>query len=94
LVALLVGGGIALSSHGTKTATKLAANTSPEPISNMALGLASDVVSVGGTVLMAWQPIVMVGLVALAVVFSVLLVCWIFRLMRRMLKPQASAPAA
>jgi hypothetical protein len=90
-VALLLGGGIALSSHGTKTATKLAANTSPEPISNMALGLASDVVSVGGTVLMASHPIFMIGLVVLAVIFSVLLVRWIFRMMRRMLKPQASA---
>jgi hypothetical protein len=90
-VALLLGGGIALSSHGTKTATKLAANSSPEPISNMALGLASDVVSVGGTVLMASHPIFMIGLVVLAVIFSVLLVRWIFRMMRRMLKPQARA---
>ncbi len=94
LVALLVGGGIALSSHGTKTATKLAANTSPEPISNMALGLASDVVSVGGTVLMASHPIFMIGLVVLAVIFSVLLVRWIFRMLRRIFKPQASAAAA
>ena len=94
LVALLVGGGIALSSHGTKTATKLAANTSPEPISNMALGLAGDVVSVGGTVLMAAHPIFMIGLVVLAVIFSVLLVRWIFRMMRRIFKPQTRAAAA
>jgi hypothetical protein len=89
LVALLVGGGIALSSHGTKTATKLAANASPEPFSNMALGLAGDVVSVGGAVLMAAHPVAAVVLVVLAVIFSVLLVRWIFRMMRRMFKPQA-----
>jgi hypothetical protein len=94
LVALLVGGGIALSSHGTKTATKLAANTSPEPFSNVALGLAGDVVSVGGTVLMAAHPVAMVGLVVLAVVFSVLLVRWIFRMMRRIFKPQPKASLA
>jgi hypothetical protein len=94
LVALLVGGGIALSSHGTKTATKLAANSSPEPISNIALGLASDVVSVGGTVLMVSHPVAMIALVVLAVVFSVLLVRWIFRLIRRIFKPQPSASIA
>src|ERR1700731_3147820 len=37
--ALLVGGGVALSSHGAKAATRLAANTSPEPFSNIALSL-------------------------------------------------------
>src|SRR5450755_3717834 len=88
LVALLVGGGIALSSHSAKTATKLAANASPEPLSNMALGLAGDVISVGGTVLMASHPIVMAVLVLLAIIFSVILVRWIFRMMRRIFKPQ------
>jgi hypothetical protein len=92
LVALLVGGGIAFSSHGTKTAAKLAANASPEPFSNMALGLAGDVVSVGGTVLMAAHPVAAVVLVVLAVIFSVLLVRWIFRMLRRIfnLQPKAS----
>jgi hypothetical protein len=88
LVALLVGGGIALSSHSAKTATKLAANASPEPVSNMALGLASDVVSVGGSVLMASHPIAMIVVVVLAIVFSVLVIRWIFRMMRRLFKQQ------
>jgi hypothetical protein len=88
LVALLVGGGIALSSHSAKTATKLAANASPEPVSNVALGLASDAVTVGGSLLMASHPILMVVVVVLAVLFSVLLIRWIFRMMRRLFKPQ------
>jgi hypothetical protein len=91
LAALLVGGGIALSSHATKTATKLAANTSPEPFSNLALGLAGDVVSVGGAVLMAAHPVVAIVLVVFAVFFSVLLVRWLFRVLRRILKPQPKA---
>src|SRR5690348_10484963 len=45
IVALLVGGGIALTSHGTKTASRLAANTSPEPFSNVALSLLGDAVT-------------------------------------------------
>jgi hypothetical protein len=88
LVALLVGGGIALSSHSTKTATKLAANASPEPVSNVVLGLASDVVSVGGSALMVAHPTFMIVLVVLAIVFSVLLIRWIFRMMRKLFKPQ------
>ena len=94
LVALLVGGGIALSSHGTKTATKLAANASPEPVSNIALGLASDVVSVGGTMLMAAHPVLMVAVVVVAILFSVILVRWIFRMMKRMFKPEPKASLA
>ena len=88
LVALLVGGGIALSSHSAKTATKLAANASPEPVSNVVLGLGADAVSIGGSVLMASHPVLMISLVVLAVLFSVLLIRWIFRMMRRLFKPQ------
>lgn len=84
IVALLIGGGIALSSHSAKTATKLAANTSPEPLSNAALGLAGDAVSVGGSVLMAAHPVLMIGVVVIAVVFSVIIVGWIFRMLRKL----------
>lgn len=35
VIALLVGGGLALSSHGTKAATRALINTSPEPVSNV-----------------------------------------------------------
>src|ERR1700676_3680044 len=49
LVALLAGGGVALSSHGTKAATRLAANTSPEPFSNILLSLGEDVIALGAS---------------------------------------------
>src|ERR687895_1117496 len=35
VIALLVGGSLALSSHGTKAATRALINTSPEPVSNV-----------------------------------------------------------
>ena len=88
LVAFLVGGGIALSSHSARTATKLAANASPEPISTAALGLAGDVVSVGGSALMVAHPQIVAVLVLIAIVFSVLIIRWLFRMMRRLFKPQ------
>ena len=65
LIALIAGGTLALSSHGTKAATRLAANTSPEPFSNIALSLAEDAVAVGSSFLIAWFPVVMLGIVIL-----------------------------
>jgi hypothetical protein len=94
IAALLIGGGIALSSHSAKTATKLAANASPEPVSNVVLGLAADAVTVGGSLLMASHPIAMILIVVLAIVFSVLLIRWIFRLMRRLFKTQPKTSMA
>jgi len=88
IAALLVGGGIALSSHSAKTATKLAANASPEPVSNVVLGLAGDVTTVGGSMLLAAHPIAMGVFVVFAVIFSVVLIRWIFRMMRKLFRPQ------
>lgn len=84
LVALLVGGGVALSSHGTKAATRLAANTSPEPVSNIALSLAEDVVTVGSAVLMIFHPIVILVLVLMFVVISIWLIPRIVRAIGRL----------
>lgn len=84
LLAFLVGGGIALTSHGTKTASRLAANTSPEPFSNWILSLLGDAITVGGTMLMTVHPAVVIGLVCVAVVLSFVLLRWIWRAMRRL----------
>ncbi|MBV8865571.1 MAG: DUF4126 domain-containing protein [Acidobacteriaceae bacterium] len=83
LIALLLGGGIALTSHGTKTATRLAANTSPEPFSNIGLSLLGDTLTLGGTLLMAVHPAILIGVVLLAVFLSVLLFRWVLRSMKR-----------
>lgn len=71
LIALLAGGGVALSSHGTKAATRLAANTSPEPFSNIALSLVEDAIAVSASALMAFHPVVILSVVAVFVVFAV-----------------------
>lgn len=47
LVALLAGG-VTLTVHGAKAGTRLVANASPEPFSNIALSVAEDVGVVGG----------------------------------------------
>src|SRR5580704_13480415 len=81
LIALLAGGGIALSSHGVKAATRLAANTSPEPFSNVALSLAEDVTVAGGSFLMAFHPVVILVVVAIFLVFA----AWLARRIGRAL---------
>ena len=63
----LVGGGAALLTHSVKAGTRLVANTSPEPFSNVALSVGEDVVVLAGLSLINWDP-----LVALAV-FGLLL---------------------
>lgn len=85
VVALLVGGGVALSSHGTKAATRLAANTSPEPISNISLSLVEDAVTIGGSVLMVFFPIAILVVVVVFLVFAIWLVPKIVRALSRLL---------
>ena len=68
IIALLAGGGVALSSHGTKAAVRATANLSPEPFTNIGLSLAEDAVAVGSSFLMAWFPVVMLGIVVLFLV--------------------------
>jgi hypothetical protein len=84
IIAFLVGGGIALTSHGTKTASRLAANTSPEPFSNVALSLLGDAVTLGGTVLMAIHPVVLIFIVLAALIMSVLFFRWVLRSLKRL----------
>jgi hypothetical protein len=70
--AALLGGGVAAASHITKASTRVAANASPEPVSNWALSLFEDVFVVGlGTLALAFPvlafavAIVLLGLIAL-----------------------------
>ena len=79
IIALLVGGSIALGSHGTKASVRLAANTSPEPVSNLLLSLGEDVLAIGLSVLMAFHPLVLLAIVVVAMVISV----WLFRRIAR-----------
>src|SRR5579872_5177728 len=72
-MALLAGGGVALSSHGAKAATRLAANTSPEPFSNIALSLVEDAIAISSAVLLVFHPLV----ILCVVVFFVALAVWL-----------------
>src|SRR5262245_16291143 len=63
LVAVLAGGSIALAAHGTKAATRLAINASPEPFSNWFASIAEDLTVLGSIWLIFNHPILMMILV-------------------------------
>ena len=64
LALVILCGGVALTSHGSKAGVRLMANHSPEPFSNVALSLAEDALAVGGTWLAMQHPVLALGLVA------------------------------
>jgi hypothetical protein len=83
VAALLLGGGVALTSHGTKASLRAAANLSPEPVSNWTLSLAEDVLAVGGAVLTALLPLVILVVVGLFLIVFLWLAPKVFRRFRR-----------
>lgn len=84
-VALLVGGGLALSSHSTKATTRAAINTSPEPFSNIVASSAEDVLAVGGISLAVFFPVVIIVVVALGVIASLIVVPKLIGYLRKVL---------
>lgn len=64
----LLAGGTSLASHTAKATTRLTANSSPEPFSNIALSVGEDVAVVGGLALIYHNPIVALSIFAIAIV--------------------------
>ena len=67
VAALLVGGGLALGSHGGKAVTRVAVNTMA-PGAGAAVSVAEDAVAVGSAALMTFFPLLFLGLLALALI--------------------------
>jgi hypothetical protein len=83
LAAILAGGSIALAAHGTKAATRLAINASPEPFSNWFASITEDVAVLGSIWLMFNHPLIMMVLLLVFLAVVVWLVPKIFRLAKR-----------
>ena len=82
VVAVLLAGGAALSTHVTKAGVRLVANTSPEPFSNIGLSLAEDAVAVSGAWLALAHPQIAGAAAALFLALFLVLAPRLFRLMR------------
>ncbi len=57
VLAVLLSGGVSLTSHSAKAGTRLLANQSPEPVSNIALSTAEDAAVIGGSVFVMNHPV-------------------------------------
>lgn len=72
LLATAIGAGIAMASHSSKTLIRAAVTPSPEPVSNIALSSAEDVLAVGITWFATHHPIVAASM-AVALLFAAFL---------------------
>jgi hypothetical protein len=81
-VLVLVCGGVALTSHASKAATRVAVNHSPEPLSNWGLSLAGDAAVPAMVWLTMTNPLLMMVLVLIAMVVAI----WLIRRTLRLVK--------
>lgn len=93
VVVFMLGGGAALLSHSAKASARAAVNTSPEPVSNMAVSGVEDVVTAGGLWLVLSQPhvAIAVAIVLLACAIGVIYASW--RMLRRLKRWWSSDPS-
>ncbi|WP_284619804.1 DUF4126 domain-containing protein [Aquabacterium humicola] len=85
-VAALAGGTLAATSHVAKTTTRAAANTSPEPFSNVALSLAGDLAVPAMLWLAVEHPVVFFVCLALALVLMVTLTVVLMKFLRTLIR--------
>jgi len=84
VAALLIGGSVALGSHGGKAATRVAVN-STMPGAGVLVSVLEDVAAVGFTTLMTFFPLAFLVLLLLALIGMAWLIPKIVRMLRRML---------
>ena len=86
VVALLVGGGLALSSHGTKAATRAVINASPEPFSNIAASVAEDILVIVSILLAAFLPVLVFVVIGAGLCFSLWILPRVIRFFRQVVR--------
>jgi len=94
MVAALMGGTLAATSHVAKATTRAALNTSPEPFSNIALSLAGDA-AVPAMLWLSWvHPAWFFAALLLALVVMVTLIVLMMKFVRALLRRVAGRGAA
>jgi hypothetical protein len=84
VIATLLGGTLAFSSHGTKAALRAGANLSPEPVSNWALSIVEDIIAFAGVVLAVFAPILIAIVLVVFAIFFVWFAPKVFRAVRKL----------
>jgi hypothetical protein len=85
-IAFLLGGGLALSSHGTKAAARAIINTSPEPVSNIVVSTLEDVLAVVSVLFAVFLPYLLFGVVGIGLVVTAIVLPKVFRFFRQVIR--------
>ena len=87
----VVAAALALNAHAAKATTRLAVNTSPEPVSNISVSLFEDI-SVAGLMMLALRyPVVTVIVVIVLVIGATAITLWLWKVARRAVRRVRSA---
>lgn len=90
IAAFLFGGGVALSSHGTKATARAFVNLSPEPVSNWFLSIVEDIIAFAGAILAIFAPILIGVVVLIFLVIFMMILPRVVRAMRKMFRAVAA----
>ena len=71
VLATAIGAGVALASHGSKTALRAAVTPSPEPVSNIALSTSEDAAAIGLTWFATHHPLIAASIAVICLVAAV-----------------------
>ena len=84
VIVFLLGGGAALLSHSAKASARAAVNTSPEPVSNIAVSTTEDVVTAGGLWLVLSQPAIAIAVALILFVGSIGVIVLSWRILTKL----------
>jgi len=98
ILGTMLGAGIALVAHTSKTAVRAAVTPSPEPISNIALSTSEDVLAVGLTWFATHHPIIAASMAIILLVLAVLaaraLLKAVQKPLRKIFRPDLEQPTS
>lgn len=94
VIAFLLGGGASLAAHAGKASARAVVNTSPEPVSNVALSSAEDVVTAGLLYAAYEYPAVATGIAAVLLAIVIGLLVLARRVLRKLSGRREPAPDA
>ena len=94
VIAALLGGALAATAHAAKAGTRAAANTSPEPFSNIALSLTGDAF-VPVLLWLSWShPLAFAVVMGLSLLLALVLIRLTFKLLRGVVRKLRRRPNA
>jgi hypothetical protein len=81
-IGAVISGALALNAHAAKASTRIAVNASPEPVSNVVLSVAEDLLVAGLMTMALMFPVLTTVIVFVLVISAGALTIWLFRRVR------------